>query len=74
MNWNKIVGIKFSAHTSPLRIYTQKEKSNIVTILEIAVTNPAVSTALSFQQDIIIERIAVYLGSRVINRLRLKVI
>ena len=71
MNWPKIVGNKFSYKANPLKISTSKEKGLKINILHIQVENSGLSLEMSFQQELIIERIAVYLGFKAIHKLRL---
>lgn len=72
MNWAKIVGPKFSRQSYPLKIAAIKEKGSPVNVLYIAVKNSAISLEMSFQQDIIVERIAVYFGFKAVNRIKLR--
>ncbi len=69
-NWSKIVGIKFSNKTYPMKVSNYKEKGRLQKLLIIKSSNEALSLELSFQQDIIIERLAVYLGYKAINKIR----
>ena len=71
MNWTKIVGDKYSQKSHPFKISTYLEKSIKISVLYIRADNAAVSLEMSFQQEIIIERIAVYLGFKAIHKLRL---
>ena len=71
VNWSKIVGLKFSRNSTPIKINTSKEKGLLINILHIEVENASISMEMSFQQEIIIERIAVYLGFKAIHKLRL---
>lgn len=73
INWNKIVGNRFSSVTSPVKITRSKDKGKDVNILLINVENSSISVEFVFQQEIIIERIAVYLGSRVIDKIRITI-
>ena len=73
VNWGKIVGIKYSKHSYPMKIITSKEKGNSISILQIAVENPSLSMEMSFQQDIILERIAIYLGYKAIHKIKLNI-
>ncbi|MGI4775407.1 MAG: DciA family protein [Janthinobacterium lividum] len=71
MNWAKIVGLKFSNNSSPFKISKSRENSFKINVLYIHVINSAISMEMSFQQDVIIERIIVYLGFKAIDKLRL---
>jgi hypothetical protein len=71
VNWNKIVGLKFSQNTNPFKIVTIKERGDKINILHIQVKNSAMSLEIYYQQDIILERMNVYLGFKGINKLHL---
>jgi len=69
INWQKIVGAKYS-HTLPLKISTTRDKKQKINILMVEVNNAATSVEIAFQQEIIIERLAVYMGYKAINKIR----
>lgn len=71
INWDKIVGSKFCNKTKPLKILSVREKGQKISILQIVADNPSVALEISYYQDIIIERIAVYLGFNGISKLRI---
>jgi len=71
LNWQKIVGLKYSNNTWPLKISSIREKQQKINILLVEVNNSSLSMEMSFQQDIIIERMAVYLGFKGINKIRM---
>lgn len=73
INWDKIVGAKFKGKTRPFKISTSKEKGITINILQVIAENPSVSLELAYQQDIIIERITIYLGHKGVQRLRILV-
>ncbi|WP_375331550.1 DciA family protein [Candidatus Tisiphia endosymbiont of Oplodontha viridula] len=70
INWSKIVGPKFSSKTSSLKISSPKEKGQRINILHVQVENSSIALEISFHQQIIIERISVYLGFKAIHSLR----
>lgn len=72
INWNKIVGAEISAHASPIKIYTIREKSQELNVLLIHTASSAIGLKLSYQQEIIIERIAIYFGHKAIHRIKIK--
>lgn len=74
VNWSRIVGTKFSTKTHPIRISRMKEKGVRKSVLLIGVENSSISLELSFQQDIIIERLAIYLGYKAVDRIRILVV
>jgi len=71
INWAKIVGHKFSKNTAPMKITRGFEKNSKVNILHIETSNPSLSMEMAFQQDIIIERMTIYLGFKAIHKLKL---
>lgn len=70
INWGKIVGMEYSSKASPFKITPVKEHGYKINILHIIVENSSVQTLMSYQQGVIIERIAVYLGYKAIHKLR----
>lgn len=70
INWPKIVGVKYSQNTLPLKINTLRDKNKKINILMVEVSNAATSVEIAFQQDIIIERVAIYMGYKAINKIR----
>jgi hypothetical protein len=73
INWNKIVGSAVSAKTHPLKITYGFDKGRKVNILHIQTENSSIALEISFQQEIILERIAIYLGFKAIHTLRIMV-
>src|SRR5579871_4789253 len=71
INWPKIVGPNFSKYSSPQKITKSREKSININILHIQVENSSIGLQISYQQELILERIAVYLGVKAIHRIRL---
>lgn len=71
MNWSKIVGAKFSAKTIPSKISTVKQSGQVINILHVQVENSSIALELSFHQQIIIERISLYLGFKAIHSLKI---
>ena len=71
INWDKIVGIKFSKTTEPVKITTSKEKGAKTNILQVKAYNASISVELSFMQDVLIERIALYLGYKGVHKIRI---
>ena len=72
-NWGKIVGIKFSAKATPLKITTSTESGKKINILYVSAENSSISMEMSYQQELIIERIAVYLGYKGIHKIKMLV-
>ena len=71
INWEKMVGIQFSRQSRPLKITNSYEKGQRINVLYIEVTSSALSVELSYQQDLILERVAVYLGHKGIHKIKL---
>lgn len=74
INWPKITGPKFAHSTSPYKISTGAEKGRKINILHIRTPNSATSLEFTYHSDIIIERISVYFGFKVIDKIIVKVI
>ena len=72
-NWDKIVGFKFSAKLLPLKIISDTYRQQKINTLFIQAENNAVALEVSFYQDIILERIAIYLGFKAIHQVRVTV-
>lgn len=70
VNWSKIVGAKYSNHSAPLKVIKIREKNQNLNILFIEIDNAPLSMEINFQQDIILERMAVYLGYKAIHKIR----
>lgn len=70
VNWGKIVGVKFSKNSTPLKIISSKERGKRINILYISSDNSSASMEISYYQGIIIERIAIYLGYKAIHKIR----
>jgi len=71
INWSKIVGVRYSDHSSPFKIFNAREKSQNFKILFIRTDNSPASTEINFQQQLIVERIAIYLGYKAIHKIRI---
>ena len=70
VNWGKIVGVKFSQNNSPLKITTSREKGKKINVLYITSDNSSASMEIAYQQELILERIAVYLGYKAVHKIR----
>ncbi len=73
INWSKIVGPEFAYDTSPTNIFSVKEKGQQINILYITVNSSAVGMKLSYSQEMIIEKIAIYFGHKAVHRIKMKV-
>jgi len=73
MNWDKIVGFKFSTKVLPLKIIADTHKKQKVNTLFIQAEDHAIALEVSFYQEIILERIAIYLGFKAIHQMRITV-
>ena len=70
INWQKIVGAKYMNNSFPLKINIVREKDKKLNILTVEVNSSSTSVEISFQQDVIIERLAVYIGYKAIDKIR----
>ena len=73
VNWAKIIGEEFSQNTYPYKITSYMERGRQVNILHVRAKNSAISTTLSYSQDIVLERIAIFLGVTTINRMKIQI-
>lgn len=73
INWNKIVGFKFSDKALPLKIITDTNKKQKTNTLFVQTEDHTIALEISFYQEIILERIAVYLGFKAIHQMRVTV-
>ncbi|PCJ27140.1 MAG: hypothetical protein COA94_04275 [Rickettsiales bacterium] len=71
INWGRIVGIKFSDKSMPFKIVTSKEAGKKINILYITTESSTISMQMAYQQDLMIERIAVYLGYKGIHKIKI---
>ena len=72
INWPRIVGADLSSNVSPMRIYSARDKGEQVNVLLVQADSSAVGLKLSYQQELVIERIAIYFGHRAVHRLKIK--
>ena len=70
ISWQKIVGAKYMNNSFPLKINTVREKGKKLNILMVEVNSSSTSVEIAFQQDIVIERLAVYMGYKAIDKTR----
>lgn len=73
INWGKIVGVKFDLKATPLKITANTIKGKKINILHVQVKNASIAMEVSFSQEIILERIAIYLGFKAIHSLRIMI-
>ncbi len=72
INWPKIVGVEFASIIEPVRIYSAREKASQVNVLLVRAFSSAAGLKLAYQQEIIVERIAIYFGHKAIHRIKIK--
>jgi hypothetical protein len=73
VNWQKIVGAKFHNKVTPLKITMSKQGGKKINILHVSAEDSSTSMEMSYQQELIIERIAIYLGYKGIHKIRIVV-
>lgn len=74
LNWQKIAGSKFHLKSCPQKLVFSKNFSSCgEATLYIRVYDPVISIELHFQRDILIERIAIYLGYTFIKNILISV-
>lgn len=74
VNWHKIVGEEIANATLPTKIYSAKEKGKQINILYLNINNAAYGLKIAYQQEIIIERISVYFGYKIVHKIRTKIV
>lgn len=74
INWHKIVGPEISESSTPTNIYSTKEKGQQINILYVNVTSSAIALKISYSQEVIAEKIAVYFGYKAVHKIRTKVV
>lgn len=73
INWEKIVGRELAQQTSPGNIYSTKENGKKIGILYVSVDSAATGLKLAYQQELIIEKIAIYFGHKLVHKIRSKI-
>ncbi len=73
INWNKIVGFKFSTKALPLKITTYTHKKQKINMLIIQAENGPIALEIDSCKGIILERIAMYLGFKAIHEVRVTI-
>jgi hypothetical protein len=68
VNWEKITGNRLSMDTRPMRIRSQLYKGKKIDILYISVTDSSKALEISYSENLILERIAIFLGKKTIQR------
>ena len=68
------MGGDIASKTAPSRISSFKEKGQQVNVLFVDVDNAAYGMKLSYQQDMIAEKIAVYFGYKAVHKIRTRVV
>ena len=72
INWPRIVGGELSSNASPMKIYSIREKGEQINVLLVQADSSAAGLKLSYQQELVIERIAIYFGHKAVHRLKIK--
>ena len=72
INWSKIVGNEFVNNTSPSRIRSQVYKGKKINILYVNVKDSSKAIEISYSENLILERMAVFLCKRVIHRIKIQ--
>jgi len=72
INWPRIVGADLARDVSPMKIYSIREKGEQLNVLLISAASSASGLKLSYQQELVIERIAIYFGHKAVHRLKIK--
>ena len=73
LHWQRIVGPELSAACWPTKISNQNS-IKLPTTLYVEANSSSIATELSYNQMLIIEKIAVYLGHKAIDKVVVKVV
>ena len=74
INWSKIVGEALAYDTRPAKIRSQLYKGQKIHILYVHVSDSSKAIEISYSESIILERIAIFLGKKAIQRILIQVI
>jgi hypothetical protein len=74
INWHRIVGEEIAEATLPRSIFSAREKGRQINILYININNAAYGLKIAYQQEIIIEKIAIYFGYKAVHKIRTKIV
>ncbi|XVN41570.1 MAG: DciA family protein [Rickettsia endosymbiont of Argas persicus] len=69
-NWNKIVGFNFSVKTTPLKIITYTYKKQKINSLIVQIEDDATAALFPYYEEMILERITIYLGFKAIHKMK----
>lgn len=72
-DWDKIVGNNLAEQTLPYKISTNRNQKDAGTTLHIFVANGAVSSQLYYMTNLILEKIATYVGSNYISQVKYEI-
>lgn len=73
LNWHKIVGEEIGKKAQPVKITTSLNQGKKYNILYLEIASSSASVEIAFKEEIILERIAVYLGFKAIDRIKLMI-
>ena len=74
INWSKIVGPDFSSYTRPAKIRSQIYKGQKLDTLYIHVSDSSKAIEVSYSESLILEKIAIYLGKKMIQKILIQVV
>jgi hypothetical protein len=74
INWSKIVGEALAYDTRPAKIRSQLYKGQKIHILYVHVSDSSKAIEISYSESVILERIAIFLGKKAIQRILVQVI
>lgn len=73
INWPKIVSLSLSSSCYPVKIRSYRQKDREIKILHVATNSSSASLALSYQEGVILEKIACYFGYRAIDKIKIQI-
>ena len=73
-SWSVIIGKKEEFNCYPYRLFTSKEKNKQIQVLTVIAKNIKTSIDITYKQDMIVERIAIHFGRRIIDKINVKLV
>lgn len=74
ISWHQIVGTKFASATTPMKYISNTHNKRKINILYISTANSGIGMEIAYNENIIIERIAVYFGYKAVDKIQVKII
>jgi hypothetical protein len=72
LNWHKITDHNLGRKSCPVRISESTENGKTIRFLHVSVKDSSIGLEITYHQNIILERIAIYFGHKIIDRIRVR--